>query len=58
MPLTTAEYSRRWRENHPEQNKEVHKNYYSRNKEQTYTRVVRFRLFKSECKRLMNININ
>jgi hypothetical protein len=58
MPLTTAEYSRRWRESHPEQNKDVHKNYYNRNKEQTYTRVVRFRLFKSECKRLMNININ
>ena len=58
MPLTTAEYSRRWRENHPEQNKDVHKNYYNRNKEQTYTRVVKFRLFKSECKRLMNISIN
>ena len=33
MPLTTAEYARRWRENHPEKNKEVHKRWYNDNKE-------------------------
>jgi hypothetical protein len=58
MPLTKAEYSRRWRENHPEQDKAIHKIYYKNNKEQTFARVARFRLFKSECKRLMSININ
>ena len=55
MPLTKAESSKRWRENHPEQDKEVHKNYYYNNKAKNYARVVRFRLFKSECKKFMNI---
>ena len=55
MPLTSAEYSKRWREKHPEQDKQVHIKYYNNNKQKEYSRVVRFRLFKSECKRLMNI---
>ena len=58
MPLTRPEISRRWRELHPELNKQVHKKYYNKNKEQNYARVVKFHLYKSECKRLINICIN
>ena len=55
MPSTKAEYSKRWRERNPIQNREIHIKYYNNNKEKSHARVVRFRLFKSECKRLMNI---
>jgi hypothetical protein len=58
MPLTKAEYARRWRENHPEQNKEVHKRWYNDNKAKNHARVVRYRLFKSECKKFLNILID
>ena len=55
MPLTSAEHSKKWRENNREQNREIHLKYYNNNKKSEYSRVVRFRLYKSECKRLMNI---
>ena len=55
MPLTSAEYSKRWRSKHPEKDREVHLKYYHNHKQQSYARVVRFRQYKSECKRLMSI---
>ena len=58
MPLTTAEYSKRWREKHPEKNREIHLKYNRSHKEQSHARVIRFRLYKSEVKRLMNILID
>ena len=58
MPLTHVERTTRWRKKHPEKDKELHIRYYNNHKEESYARVVRFRLFKSECKRLMNILID
>ena len=58
MPLTRPEISKRWRELHPEQNKQVNKNNYNKNKEKAFAIVARSRLFKSECKRSMKICIN
>jgi len=58
MPLTSAEYSKRYREKHPEKNRDIHLKYNRSHKEQSHLRVVRFRMFKSECKRLMNILID
>ena len=55
MPLTSAEYSKRWRERNPTKNREIHIKYYNCNKDKSHARVVRYRMFKSECKRLMNI---
>ena len=56
MPLTNAEKSKRFREKNPERYKEQQKQYYEHNgKIKSNDRVIRFRLYKSECKRLLNI---
>lgn len=55
MTRSFAEYSKRWREKNPEQDKQIHITYYNNNKKKEYARVARFRLFKKESKRLMNI---
>ena len=55
MPLTNAERKKKWRANNREKDHEIQKRYYAKNPEKSYTRVVRFRLYKSEVKRLMNI---
>ena len=56
MPLTPAEKSKRYRERNPEKFKEQQKRYYENNgKIKSNDRVIRFRLYKSECKRLLNI---
>ena len=56
--LTSAEYAKRWREKHPDNYHKIQKKYYDKNPEKSHARVIRFRLFKSECKRLMNILID
>ena len=58
MPISKAIYSKRWREKHPEKNREIHLKYNRSHKEQSHARVIRFRLYKSEVKRLMNILID
>ena len=55
MPLTAV--VRRRRLKNPEKDQAVHKRYYQRHKEQTFARVYRFRLYKAECRRLINIQI-
>ena len=56
MPLTPAEKSKRYRERNPEKFKEQQQRYYENNgKIKSNDRVIRFRLYKSECKRLLNI---
>lgn len=55
MPKSFAEYSKKWRTNNAEQDKQIHITYYNNNKKKEYARVARFRLFKKESKRLMNI---
>ena len=56
-PMTSSEYKSRWRKKHPLTDKAIQKKYYENHKEQTYSRVLRFRLFKNECNPLMNIQI-
>jgi len=58
MPLTSAEYAKRWRDKNPETYHARQKRYYDKHPEKTKARVVRFRLYKSEVKRLMNILID
>ena len=58
MPLKSSEATKRWRLKNKDKDHEIQKKYYDSHKEQSYARVVRFRLFKSECKRLMNILID
>ena len=58
MPLTRAEYNKRWREKHPDIYHAKQKRYYDKHPEKAKARVVRFRLYKSEVKRLMNILID
>ena len=55
MPLTSAEKAKRWRDKHPDTYHARQKRYYDNHPEISKARVVRFRMFKSECKRLMNI---
>jgi len=55
MPLSSAESAKRWREKHPDVYYARQKRYYDRHPEVSKARVVRFRLYKSEVKRLMNI---
>lgn len=55
MPLTSNERRKKWRATHRDNDHEIQRRYYEKNKDKSYARVVRFRLFKSECKRLMNI---
>ena len=58
MSLKRSEYSKRWRENHPDNYQKIHKKYYDKNPAKLHARVIKFRLFKSGCKRLMNILID
>ena len=58
MPSKGSTYTKKWRDNHPDTYHEVQKRYYNNHPEKSYARVVRFRMFKSECKRLMNILID
>ena len=55
MPLTSAEKAKRWRNNHPDTYHARQKRYYDNHPDKSHARVVRFRLYKSEVKRLMNI---
>ena len=55
MPLTNAERKRKWRANNRDKDHEIQKRYYDKHPEKSHARVVRFRLYKSEVKRLMNI---
>jgi hypothetical protein len=55
MPLTSAEKAKRWRDKHPDTYHAKQKRYYDKHPEKSYARVVKFRLYKSEVKRLMNI---
>ena len=55
MPLTSAEKAKRWRDKHPDTYHARQKRYYDNHPDKSHARVVRFRMFKSECKRLMNI---
>jgi hypothetical protein len=55
MPLTKAEYDKRWRDKNPDTYHARQKRYYNNHPEISKARVVRFRLYKSEVKRLMNI---
>ena len=58
MPMTIAEYNKRWRNKHPDVYHARQKRYYDKHPEISYARVKRFRLYKSEVKRLMNILID
>ena len=55
MRKTNVEYNKRWRAKNPDAYHASQKRCYDRNPQNSYARVVRFRLYKSECKRLMNI---
>ena len=55
MPLTSAEYSKRWREKHPEKAIEVRVKFYYNNKEKESIRQQKKYLWKKECERLRNI---
>lgn len=55
MPLKSALYNKRWRDKHPDNYHEIQKRYYDKSPEKSHARVARFRLYKCECKRLMNI---
>ena len=55
MSLTSAEKAKRWRNKHPDTYHARQKRYYDKHPEKSYARVVKFRLYKSEVKRLMNI---
>ena len=58
MPLKSSEATKRWRLKNKDRDHEIQRKYYNKNPEKSYARVIRFRLFKSECKRLMNILID
>ena len=55
MPLKSAVYNKRWRGKNPEKYHENQKRYYDKHPEKSHARVIRFRIYRSECKRLMNI---
>jgi hypothetical protein len=55
MPLTGAEYSKRWREKHPDKVVEVRVKFYNNNKEKESIRQHKKYLWKKECERLRNI---
>ena len=55
MPLTSAEYSKRWRERNPEKAIEVRVKFYYRNKEKESIRQQKKYIWKKECERLRNI---
>ena len=55
MPLTKTEIDKRWRINKPDVYHAKQKRYYDKNPEKVKARVLRFRLYKSEVKRFMNI---
>ena len=55
MRKTNAEYSRKWRENNREKDRAIHIQYYNENKDKSHQRVIKYRLYKSKVKRLMNI---
>ena len=55
MPLTGAEYSKRWREKHPDKAVEVRVKFYNNNKEKESIRQHKKYLWKKECERLRNI---
>ena len=55
MPLTGAEYSKRWREKHPDKAVEVRVRFYNNNKEKESIRQHKKYLWKKECERLRNI---
>ena len=60
MPITNAERCRLKRAKNPEKYRELQRQCYIRNngKEKSNERQIRFRLFKNECNRLMNILID
>ena len=60
MLLTESERCKRKRAINPEKYRELQRKYYLNNdgKSKSHERVIRFRLFKIECKRLMNILID
>ena len=55
MPLKDNERKKRWRNNNIDKYHAIQKRYYDKHPEVTYARVKRFRLYRSEVKRLMNI---
>ena len=57
MPLSSAEYSKRWREKNPDKVIEVRVKFYYNNKEKESIRQQKKYLWKKECERLRNILI-
>ena len=57
MTLTNAERCKNKRANNPDKYREYSKKCYIKNngKEKTYARVIRFRAYQNECKRMWNI---
>jgi hypothetical protein len=55
MPLTQAEYSKRWRANHREKDREFHITYYINNKDKESKRQQKKYLWNKETQRLRNI---
>ena len=55
MPLTGAEYSKRWREKHPDKAVEVRVKFYNNNKDKESIRQHKKYIWKKECERLRNI---
>ena len=55
MPLTSAEYSKRWRKLHREKDREFHIIYYNNNKDKESKRQHKKYLWNKETQRLRNI---
>ena len=55
MPLTSAEYSKRWRTLHREKDREFHIIYYNNNKDKESKRQHKKYLWNKETQRLRNI---